>query len=254
MGALTIHSGKLSAQKSALRKRFAKKIEEIRNRLESTMKPIVAEAAQELGARTFPSVNAIGLAVQAMRFDVSRVYITAGKAFEIIEQSAGKPAAGAFYAAYKRGDYNSCRAILRNSGSPIANIRIGEPLDPNIREKSRDAKGRVMSAHPLQIVEAAELNAHIKTAIEEIGKTSSGWYAAAAELGGDGNEIAWKGIAKHGSDGGSARTERTDTGVRITIRNHRPLARKHISPGQVAPIVKRAREKIRRAMMDGSRA
>lgn len=248
MGAITIHPGKLAAQKNALRKALEKKLAATRDQIEAAIKPIVATAAEELGERTFPGPNAIGLAVAAMRFDISRVYITSGKAYDILEKTAGKAAASSFYAAFKRGDFSSARAILQNSGTSIASIRIGEPLDPQIRETMRDKKGRVISEKPLQIVSKEELQAFTKAAIAEIGKTSSGWYAAAAELGGNGNAIGWKGIGKHGSDGGSATIARTESKITITIRNSRPLARKHISPGQVAPIRNRAKKQIREAM------
>lgn len=254
MAGITINQGKFSAQKNKLRKTLEAKILATRDQLETAMKPIVAKAAEELGERTFPGPNAIGLAVGAMRYDITRVYITAGAAYEIIEKSAGPRRAGAFYSAMKNGNFAAARGILRSAGTPIASIRLGEPLDPQLHKRSRNASGRVKLSQPLQICEREEIQAYIKQAISEIGKTSAGWYAAAAALGGDGNAIPWKGIARHGSQGGSASIQRTNSAITITIRNHSSLARKHLSAGQVAPICERAKQKIREAMLSAFRS
>lgn len=240
-----LNQSRFAAQKSALRNLLEKKRADLTQALEDDLREVGAWTAEALGARTFPSANAIGLAVAAMRFDFSRVYATYGKAWEILDAAAGKRVAGAFYAACKRGDFQRAREILRNSGAPIAGAIIGSPLDPALREKVRDKDGRVMTAHPLQIVSPDEFGAGIKIAIAEIGKTSSGWFACAEKLGGNGNAVPWKGTAKHGSDGGDIDLEITPFSVRLKLSNRRPLARKLLSPGQVDRIRVQARQMLK---------
>lgn len=204
-----------------------------------------AEVAEELSARTFPSENAIGITVKAVRFDVSLVYCTGGKAYEILAGHSGKPLAGKFYHLYKSGDLSAARAVLRASGSPIASIILGTPLQPALHESVRNKEGRVIAAYPLQICPAEEIAAHSKIVIAEIGKTAAGWSACAEKLGGDGNAIRWKGTGVHGSAAGDVQWIEDEFGVHLILENNSHLAKKHISPGQVAAIMEPARERLR---------
>ncbi len=252
MKSIRLDSSSWEAQKSKLRAHLESRMSATKTALHDALHETGAEVAEDLSARTFPSANAIGLAVGAMRFDLSRVYCSGGKAFEILKGSSGPSTAMKFYANWKRGDLSAARQILRSSGSPIANIIIGEPLNPALRETVRDKNGRVMTAYPLQICHEAEIAAHAKLAIQEIGKTAAGWSACAEELGGDGGAIRWKSTAQHGSDGGKVEWSEDDFGVHLLLHNLRPLAKKHISPGQVASILARAREKLSARMRQSS--
>jgi hypothetical protein len=244
MRAFHLDSSKFASQKAGLARYLQGMIGSTQASLRDALETAGAEAAEELSARTFPSSQAIGLAVAAMRFDLSLVYCSAGKAFEILKASSGPAVAGRFYGAYKRGELSAARKILTGSGSPIANIPIGEPLNPALREKVRDRNGRVKTQWPLQIVTEGELSAYAKHAIEEIGKTAAGWSACAGKLGGDANAVAWKGTARHGSSGGEIEWSEDAFAVRLMMKNTNPLARKHLSPGQAEAIMKRARERV----------
>lgn len=256
MRSFFLQSSQWSASKSALKTALARKLDRMQQALPEALRKTGATAAERLGELTFPGPSAIGIAMAAMRFDFGRIYATPGKVFEILEGTAGKQAAGAFYAAWKRGDLDRARDIIRRSASPISSIIVGRALDPSLREKFRDRNGRVMSAYPQQLVSQEEYAAGLKVAIAEIGKTASGWFACAEQLGGDGNRIRWKGTAVHGSDGGSVEIEWTEFGVRLIMTNHRQLARKHLSPGQVQRIHQEAMENLRDEMQStiGSQA
>jgi hypothetical protein len=244
-----IDRSKLDDQKRKLENRFAKKLSEMKaDATEKTIR-VSTYVAQALAIETFPSANAIGLAVAAVRWDVNQVYITAGKAFEILRETAGPSIAGAFYSAIKKQNTSKAIQILRASGSRIAQIQIGT-LDPDLHEKARDRNGRVTLANPLQIVSAEELDAFVKHTVARLGKTASGWNACAEKLGGDGNVIAWKGTAVHGNDGGTVQVRHDKTGVRYILKNNRPLTKKLISPGQVASIVSEGRKMLTRLLAE----
>lgn len=216
----------------------------IRATMARELRSTAASVARDLCLRTFPSDSAIGLAASAMRADINSVYITHARAIKILESHAGPNASHAFAHALRRGDLSAARNILRSSPSPISQIRLGDPLDPSLREKTRNRKtGRVETKNPLQIVTRDELAAFTRAALQEIGKTASGWAAAASALGNESGIPKWKSPARHGS-AGSARTTETPTSITITIANHRPLARHHISPGQIASILATARGKL----------
>lgn len=237
MRAISLNRSKFESNKSKMRTAFDTKLRNYQQEATEKARFAAIYVARELAELTFPSPNAIGFAVAAMRFDVSRVYCTAGKAYEILKQTAGVQVAGAFYAAYRNGQISQAREVLRASNSPIRDCEIGS-LRPELHEKSRDPKtGRVMLAHPLQIVQKAELDSYLRSAIARIGKTASGWNACAAKLGGSESGFRWKSTAVHGSDGGVV-TQTGGSKAAYVINNVRPLARKHISPGQVDRIVK----------------
>lgn len=245
---IRIDESKWNAQKSALRSMLEGRLRNARAVLSDELRETGAFVAEELGKRTFPSDSAIGLAVAAMRFDLHQVYATSGKVYEILDSTVGKRTANAFYVSWKRGDLSAARQIVRNSGSPISQIVIGEPLRAELRESVRNQKGRVSTAYPLQLVSKGEIDAHAKIAIAEIGKTASGWFACAERLGGDGNAVSWKGTARHGSGGGSVSFSESDTGVHLVLSNEMPLAKKHISPGQVAAILEQGKEFLKRRL------
>lgn len=249
MSHITLNRSKFEAQKAALNRSLEKAIEEKRKVVAEKARFAAIKVARDLAERTFPSADAIGLAVAAMRFDVGRVYITPGRAFEILRSSAGEAVAGAFYAAHKRGQLSQAESIIRRSNSPIRNIEVGS-LRPDLHQRSRNANGRVELKAPLQVVEKREIDAYVKSEISKIGKTASGWNAAAAALGGSEGPTRWKSTAVHGSEGGSAEEIHVEGKAGFLIRNLRPLARKHISPGQVARILKDGAEYFRRLLAE----
>jgi hypothetical protein len=247
---VSLDRSKFDDQRRKMEREFEKKLRDLKS--EAREKTIIAaiHVADLLAHETFPSAGSIGMAAAAVRFDVGRVYIVAGKAYEILQGSTGGEKAGkGFYAAFKRNDLATAREILRKSGSPIANIIIGAPLDPSLHEKGRNQKtGRVMLSAPLQIVTSSEVSAFAKLTIARLGKTASGWSACAEKLGGSGNETRWKGTAVHGSDGGKVNVRHNKTKVSYVLTNLRPLAKKLISPGQVNRVMKEGRELLSRLL------
>jgi hypothetical protein len=243
MNAITLDRSKFASAKSKLKSELEKNLlERAKQETEEKLRRTSIVVARELAERTFPSANAIGLAVAGMRFDISRVFITAGRAYEILKSTAGPGPAGAFYACYQKGNFQQAERILRESNSPLRAIAIG-PLRPDLHEKARNSKtGRVMLKEPLQIVTKSDLGAYVKDRIKKIGKTASGWNACAMKLGGSEGETRWKSTAIHGADGGSIVIKNEGEKLVFEITNERPLARKHISPGQVAAIMKQGME------------
>lgn len=233
----------LESRKAALRSRLETRARRIKDRMPDPIRIVAAHTAEALGETTFPSKNAIGLAVAAMRFDFSQIYATGSKAYKILEES--DPAkARRFYAAWKRGDISTARDVIRSSGTSISGIEIGKALDPSIRDRYRDKNGRVICKAPVQLVHSGEYQAALKVAIAEIGKTASGWFSCAQKLGGDGNNVPWKGTAVHGSSGGSVAYQQDEFGARVVLTNKMPLAKKHLSPGQIARIRESARAEL----------
>jgi len=247
---VTLDRSKFDDQRRKLERKFDQKLSDLKTEAREKTVAVAIRIAHDLAEQTFPSNGAVGLAVSAIRFDVGRVYIVAGKAFEMLKTSAGgEAAARAFYAAYKQGDFGKAREILRRSGSSISEIIMGSPLNPSLHEQARSTRtGRVLLASPLQIVTASELAAFTKLTISRLGKTASGWSACAEKLGGDGNAIRWKGTAVHGSDGGQVQIRHDKTKVRYILTNLRPLSKKLISPGQVNRIMQDGREYLARLL------
>lgn len=243
----------MEAQKAALRSRLETRARRIKDRMPDSIRIVAAHTAEALGSLTFPGPSAIGIAVAAMRFDFSRVYATGSKVYKILEESDPKRASR-FYAAWKQGDISTAREVIRSSGTSVSGIEIGKALDPSIRERYRDKNGRVMCKAPVQLVHSSEYQAALKVAIAEIGKTAAGWFACAQKLGGDGNAVAWKGTAVHGRSGGSISYEQDDFGARVILRNKMPLAKKHLSPGQIARVREWAREELRELLREAAAA
>ena len=228
---------------------MASEIEQRKRETEEKIRLAAIRVAQDLAERTFPSPMAIGLAVAAMRFDISRVFITAGGVYERIKNAQSEREASAFYSAYKRGDFPLALGRLKRSGI-LSGITIGR-LDPRLHESSRNQKnGRVEIPEPLQIVTKDELAAYVKKQIAKLGKTSSGWNACASQLGGSESETRWKGTGIHGADGGSVATENSGEAIVFTLTNLRPLARKHLSPGQKASVMKRGQQYLKQLLTE----
>ncbi len=246
--AIQIDASRWKSQKDALRAQLDQKVAEARKSTAADLRETAAFVAEELGEHCFPSAAAIGIATAAMRFDVSRVYATASKVCEILKASSGEKTAAAFYGHWKQGNLSAAKNVVRKSGSPISGIIMGERLQPQLRESVRDKNGRVKAAHPLQLVTKEELAAHMREAIAEIGKTGAGWFACAERLGGDGNKVPWKGTARHGSDAGQVSIQETA----IEITNTSPLAKKQISPGQVAAILARGQQFLLKLLQPNS--
>jgi hypothetical protein len=242
--AFKIDASALASAKSKLQAEINRHLVGSRAKLAVELRETAGELAMELADRTFPGHEAIGYTVRSVRADVASVYALPGRVFEVL-QSADPAEAGAFWSAMKRGDLSRAREIVRQSGTYIAGIEIGSALRPYHHTSSRDPKtGNVAIPKPLQMVTKQERDDYTRLVVREIGKTASGWMACADDLGANGNFVRWKGIAVHGKSGGSVRFVLTETRIAIILNNKRPLARKHISPGQLARIRKQANEKL----------
>lgn len=244
--ALSIPPGAMNRISSRIASDFGKKFNSARHAIADAVLEVAGETAVALAERTFPSVMAIGYAVRSVRRDVSSVYATPGKVFGILE-SKNPILARTFWAALKKGDLSAARQIVQQSGTSVANIRIGGSLDPSLHEKSRNNTGTVTIPAPLQMCSKEEIADYTKTVVAELGKTASGWSACAAELG-QTVPTRWKGVSVHGRSGGHTRAALSPQSISITLVNTRPLARKHLSPGQAATIRKNAAEHLSRAV------
>lgn len=244
--ALSIPTGAITRLDQQITAHIQRHLANDRPAIATAIRQIAAETAVALAERTFPSTMAIGYAVRSVRADVSAVYCTPGRIYQTLSEK-NIHLAGAFWAAIKKNDLAAAARIVRDSGTPVATTRIGGPLDPALHEKSRDTKGRVTLRAPLQMTTREEIAAYTRTVIASLGKTASGWSAAADNLGAP-VPTRWKSVAVHGRQGGHTRTTITPKTITITLINTRPLARKHISPGQVHAIRTAAAEKITRAL------
>lgn len=244
--ALSIPSGAMSQLNRKITTHFERKFTSARAAIADAVREVAAETAVALAERTFPSSMAIGYAVRSVRGDVRSVYCTPGKVFAVLE-SKDPILARRFWGFLKSGDLSAAARIVRESGTSIANIRIGSPLDPTLHARARNAKGRVALPAPLQMCSKDELVAYEKTVIATLGKTASGWSAAADDLGAA-VPTRWKSIAVHGRDGGHTRAAISPKDITITLVNTRTLARKHLSSGQASSIRKNASEKLSRAI------
>lgn len=242
--AFKIDASALASAKSKLQAELNRHLGAARATFAKELRETAGELAMELADRTFPSDGAIGYTVRSVRADVASVYVLPGRVFEVL-QSADPAEAGAFWAAMKNGNLSRAREIVRQSGTYIAGIEIGSALRPSHHTSSRDPKtGNVAIPKPLQMVTKQERDDYTRLVVREIGKTASGWMACADDLGANGNFVRWKGIAVHGKSGGSVRIQISATRIAIILNNKRHLARKHISPGQLARIRKRANEEL----------
>lgn len=241
----TIDRSSLASSKSKLQAEINRYMLAKRSEFAAALRETAGEMAVALGERTFPGDGAIGYTVRSVRADVSQVYAQPGRIYEILKASDPR-AAGAFWGAIKNGDISKAREIVRSSGTAIAGIEIGTPLRPSLHRDSRDPKTGHPNTrgYPLQLVSKEELEAYTKAVVKEIGKTAAGWFAAADDLGADGNAVRWKGIGVHGKGGGTALIEIGKYSIVITLVNSGHLAKKHISPSQLARIRQRANEQL----------
>jgi hypothetical protein len=246
--AFKIDASALASAKSKIQAELNRHLSAARSKFAKELRETAGELAMELADRTFPSDGAIGYTVRSVRGDVASVYVLPGRVFEVL-QYADPAEAGAFWSAMKRGDLSRARQIVRRSGTYLAGIEIGAPLRPSHHTSARDPKtGNVILEAPLQMVTKQERDDYTRLVVREIGKTASGWMACADDLGADGNFVRWKGIAVHGKNGGSVRIQISATRIAIILVNHRHLARKHISPGQLQSIRREANEKLLRRL------
>lgn len=244
--ALSIPSGGMISVQRRIATDTARKFTSARALIADAVREVAADTAVALAERTFPSSMAIGYTVRSVRADVSSVYCTPGKVFAYLD-CKDPMLARRFWALLKSGDLSAAARIVRESGTSIATIRIGGRLDPALHERARDNKGRVALPAPLQMCGKEEIAAYVKTVIATIGKTASGWSAAADDLGAA-VPTRWKSVAIHGRSGGHTRAALSPKSITITLVNTRPLARKHLSPGQARTIRKYAADYLTRAI------
>ena len=251
MSGLTINLTQLRAQATVLEAVLMGRITEAKAALHDAVRETGAETAEKLAARTFPAAYGFKVAADRMRFELSRLYATGGTVFQALKEAGEMQLAVRFYREYKSGNLAAAGTVLRQSKTAYAGIPIG-PLDPSLHDKARNkSTGHIEVKLPWQIVPEKDLVFYKTLAIKRLGKTASGWSACAEQLGGDGNKPKWKGTAMHGSNGGHAQVIESDFGYHVVMRNLRPLARKHISPGQVARIKKQAITALQERMVKG---
>lgn len=239
MKPISLNRSKFDRQKEQLRKKMENHLREQRDSMERKLRHVAAQVAQDLAEESFPLPRNIGPAIAAIREDIGRVFISAGKAYAILKQYAGERSAAAFYAAYESGDFQRARTVLLQSGSPIRAIAIGT-VRPELHQQARSPEtGRVTLAAPLLIVPKSQLESYIANCVKELGKTASGWNACAVKLGAGEAGSSWKRIALHGSDSGRVSVRNDEEGITVVIKNLRPLSRKHIPASRVAGIVDR---------------
>lgn len=236
-----------SALQRALQGRVAEAVHELRHAVTET----AIETAHALAARTFPNAFGFALAKRQMLWELSRLYATGGRVFKEMGSVGEGGLAAKFYRAYKSGRFSEASTLLQMSSTSWASVPVGR-LDPGLHERSRNrSTGHIEVRHPLQIVPQEDLGSYGSLAIKRLGKTASGWLACAEQLGGDGNKPKWKGTAMHGPNGGFAEIHETPTGYVIRMFNTRPLARKHLSPGQFAAIQRRAQRSLAERLVTG---
>lgn len=241
---IRIDASKFRAQASAMEHTLQGRLIEARAAIHDAVVETSIDVAQRFADRTFPKGFGFKLAKDALMFELSTLYATGGRVYQAMKEAGEESLAGAFYYHYKSQDFAAATAALRKSRTRFSHIPVAH-LDPSLHEASRNkTTGHIEVREPKQIVPVNELAAYQELAIKRLGKTASGWNACAEQLGGDGNKPKWKGTAMHGSDGGSARVEETVMGWHVTLTNHRPLARKHLSPGQRATILRTARREL----------
>lgn len=228
---------------SVQRARFAKEQGRIHDILQPALREAARIAAVELARWTFPNRFAVSLLKKSIAMDVRQVFATAGKVYGSMESRFGKGPAGAFYAAFSRGNYRAAADIMLTVGHPWAGVPMG-PLQPALHEGARNARGRVYLATPLQIVANDEITAYLPLVYAKMGKTASGFAACAVALGGEHGIPRYKSTSVHGSSGGRVSVMRSGARQVIILKNLRPLARKHISPIQIQRAVTAGRNHL----------
>ncbi len=252
MRGIYIDTAALAASANALQRALEGRIPEAVAELRHAVTETAIETAQALAARTFPAAFGFALAKREMLWELSRLYATGGRVFKEMAEAGEGPLAARFYRAYKMGRFSEANSILLMSRTPWSSVPVGR-LDPALHERSRNSStGQINVQNPLQIVPKEDLEEYGKLAIKRLGKTASGWLACAEQLGGDGNKPKWKGTAMHGPNGGFAEIHQTATGFVVRMFNTRPLARKHLSPGQLATIQRQANRRLAERLVTGN--
>jgi hypothetical protein len=252
MRGIYIDTAKLATSASALQRALEGRAREAVAELREAVTATAIETAHALAARTFPTGYGFALAKRSLLWELSTLYATGGRVFKAMQEAGEGPLASRFYRAYKSGRFSEARALLQQSRTSWSQVPVGR-LDPSLHEKSRNpSTGHISVSQPRQIVPREDLDAYGSLAVKRLGKTASGWLACAEQLGGDGNKSKWKGTAMHGPNGGHAEIHETPTGFVVMMFNNRPLARKHLSPGQFAAIQRKARRSLSERLVTGS--
>jgi len=117
--------------------------------------------------------------------DIYKIYTTIGKAFEDISKTNPK-AAGAFWSALQRGDFDKAQGILRKDGVLLRNVPLDRFDDGALhRAKRQSQTGRVTGLKtPLMVVRnPRQLAAYIKKRQDLVGFAKSAWANIARQLG-----------------------------------------------------------------------
>lgn len=208
--------------------------------VEKATKDAAAFAARDLARVTFPNRFGFVLAKAAMIADVRQVYATAGDVYQKMKDAGDPPQIlNGFYGAFMAGDYSAAREFLRRSRANVGRARVGGGLDESLHDQARGGRARPSNKEPLQIVRPDERKRYEAKAIKRLGKTASGW-SACAEILGEPQKDGWKSTAVHGFGGGAVTVKRTDSAVFYVLKNLRPMARRHISGGQVKRVLSQA--------------
>lgn len=234
---------KLKSQAGRLHRMFAKRKEDIKQKIEPKMRMVAGDASFALLSATMPSeASGIGKAIANIKHDFKNGLLTEGEAFEVIERESSRRNAIRFYSLFKRGDMAGARAVLAASGTSISGYQVGDPeaIDTGF---IATFKSRVISKTDLDEIMK-------KKVVPRLGFTASGWAACMERLGYGGDVIRWKGTTLHGSDGGAVHTVHEKDRVTIFIANLRPLARKLINPSTVNAIMESRREWLARLMQE----
>jgi hypothetical protein len=243
-----INRAELDGHVAGLRQLLDGHLTRHRSAAEEAVRKAAIYAAGEFTRLTFPNRFGFVLARATMIADVHSVYATGGKVFKSIVESDGQALARQFYAAYINDNFQAARNILARSRSRFRSVPLGT-LNPALHDSARSPKtGRVRIPCPLQIVSKQDLDRYLVIAIRRIGKTAAGWSACADLLGAPAGEH-WKSTALHGTDGGQI--EKIIDGNKVTyiLRNLRPLARHHLSGGQVRRVRAGIRDVLAAALM-----
>lgn len=208
-------------------------------------------AAAEMAVATFPPGTAEPgpRAKAAIAADIRKVFVTASETYGILRRSAGERQAKAFFSAYARGDLRSARRVLRAAGGITGRLDFGA-VSSALHERARSGPSRrVALRRPLRIVDGRERQAYIRKIQTELGKSASGWAAAAADLGGEQGIPGWKSTGRHGSGNGRGTMEIGEKTVRARLRNQVRYVRRNIGAGTVAAVAGRARGRILRRVI-----
>lgn len=249
---LHVDASAMRAQVTALQHTLEGRAREAAAALRDAVVETAIEVAHGFADRTFPKGFGFKLAKAQLEFELGTLYATGGRVYKALFDAGERSLARDFYHAYKSGNLGVARNFLRASRTAWASIPVGT-LDASLHERSRNPQtGRIEVSMPRQIVPEEDLAFYRSVAIKRLGKTASGWNACAEQLGGNGNKPKWKGTAVHGPDGGHVIEERSDVGLHITLINTRKLARKHLSPGQRAAILRRGRRALNDRLIKGA--